>query len=353
MVVGGREVETMRAGTREIWESDQGAIAVVVVVLMVVMLAFAAIAVDAGAMYAQRRQAQTAADAAALAGVQNLPMAPDLALAAASAYAETNMPQADDTAFTIKSTYVANDTLVASVRQSAMGLYFARFMGIETAPVSAASVAMVGSPTTYRSGLMPFGIVASLTVEPPYGYETGTWIDLVADTGDQSQGDWHYVDLTPYTDGANNTKSVIGGGGTTDPVSIGTLLSTQPGSPGNPNLKALNDYFTCSPHDEGALTYDSEKGVYEPEHAADGTFCPRLLTCPVIVLSGGDPYDWESAAGASVKVEIVGFVNMLVSNDPNFKDGALVAKFVQVVPLDAMNPGGYVDYAGVVWWLEQ
>lgn len=343
----------MRAGTREVWESDQGAIAVMVAVLMVVMLGFAAIAVDAGAMYTARRQAQTAADAAALAGAQNLPMAPDLALAAAQAYAETNMPQADDTAFTVKSTNVANDTLVASVRQSAMGLYFARFMGIETAPVSAASVAMVGSPTTYGSGLMPFGIVASLTVDPPYGYETDTWMDLVVDTGDQSQGNWHYVDLTPYTDDANSTKAVIGAGGTTDPVSLGTLLSTQPGAPNNPNFKALNDYFTCAPHDVEDLTYDAKKGVYEPEHAASGTFCPRLVTCPIIVLAQGDPYDWESAAGASVKVKIVGFVNMFINNDPNFKDGALVAKFVQVVPEDALDPGEYVDYAGVVWWLEQ
>lgn len=347
------EVGDMRAGRKTGWESDEGAIAVVVAVVMVVLLAFAAIAVDAGAMYSQRRQMQTAADAAALAGVQNLPTDPDLALASADDYAVANLPDADDRTFTVESTFVTNDTIVANVRQSAMELSFARFMGVDHAPVSARSVAMVGSPSTYGSGLMPFGIVASLTVEPPYGYEADTWMELVVDTGDQSQGNWHYVDLTPFTDDANSTKEVIANGGTTDPVSIGDFLNTQPGAPNNPNFKALNDYFTCSPHDVSALVYDEERGVYDPEHASDGSHCPRLVTCPIIVLAEGDPYDWESAAGASVQVQVVGFVNMFINNDPNFKDGALVAKFVQVVPVDTLDPGAYTEYAGVVYWLEQ
>lgn len=345
-------VGQMRSGIDHRSSSEDGAIAVVVAVIIVALMAFAAVAVDAGAMYSQRRQMQTAADAAALAGVQNLPHDPTLAVSAADAYALENYPDADDRSFTVQSTYVANDTIVAEVRQSAMGLFFARFMGEESTAVSARAVAVAGSPNTYGSGLMPFGIVASQTVEPPYGYAANEWIELVVPTGAQSQGNWHYVDLTPFTDGEHNTSGVIGNGGTTDPVSIGTLLDTQAGAPNNPNFAALNGLFACSPHDESLLVYDADRGLFEAKHA-DGSICRRLVTCPIIVLASGAPFDWDTAAGSSVQVRVVGFVNMMISNDPDFHDGMLLAKFIQVVPEDALDPGGYTEYAGVIWWLDQ
>lgn len=46
---------------------DEGAVAVVVALLMVVMMLFAAVVIDVGAVYAERRQLQNGADAAALA----------------------------------------------------------------------------------------------------------------------------------------------------------------------------------------------------------------------------------------------------------------------------------------------
>lgn len=334
---------------------DEGASAVVVAVLIVVLLAFAALVVDAGALYAHRRQVQTAADAAALAGVQALPGDPAQATALAADYAARNAADATDVAFTVSSTWGTNDTLTAELLDPDMGLFFARFMGYDDAPVAASATAMVGSPRTYGSGLMPFGIVAVGTTAAPYGYTPGVDIPLVVDTGDQSQGNWHYVDLTPFTDGASNTKQVIAAGGTTDPVSIGDLLSTQPGSPDNPNFKELVKYFkiTCAPHGVSALTYDAVRGVYEPTHAVDGSPCNRLITCPVIVISEGDPYDWDSTAGKSVKVQVVGFLNMFISNDPHHKDGALMATFVQTVPVSTLTPGGYIPYGGIVTWLQR
>jgi len=331
---------------------DQGAIAVLVAVMIVALLAFAALAVDAGALYSQRRQMQTAADAAALAGVQELPASPAEAMSVADVYALTNLAEADDRTFNIEQTFVPNDTIVAEVRETAMGLFFARFMGYNDAPVAASATAIVGSPRTYGSGLMPFGIIANGTTAAPYGYDTGQSIELVVDNGKQDQGNWHFVDLTPYTDGENNTKGVISNGGTTDPVSIGDIIYTQTGSPTNPNFGALNNYFDCAPHGLEELVYDEERGVYEPFHASDGSPCNRLITCPILVIAQGDPYDWDSVNGTTA-TRIVGFVNMFVENDTDFKDGALVATFVQVVPVDTLDPGGYIEYGGVVTWLER
>jgi hypothetical protein len=330
--------------------SDQGAITILVAVLIVAMLGLAAIVVDAGAIYSQRRQLQTAADAAALAGVQALPGSTTEAQTVAEQYAVENSPDAEQLDFEFPDDY----TIVATVTDSDFGLFFARFMGMDSTLVAKRAVAKVGSPTTYGSGLMPFGIIANGTTEAPYGYDPGGIIPLVVDNGAQSQGNWHYVDLTDYTDGANSTKEVIANGGTTDPVSIGEIINTQTGSPNNPNYKALEDYFeeTCSPHDLDELVYDEETGIWEPTHKSDGSHCNRLITCPVITIVNGDPYDWDSVTGNEA-VRVEGFLNMFISNDPNFKDGELLAEFVQVVPVEAYGPGGYVDYAGIIRWLDE
>jgi len=350
---------TMRdaAGSRTMtWRDDEGAMAYLVAVMIVVLLAFAAVVVDAGALYSHRRQIQTAADAAALAGVQELPHATAAAVAYAGNYAALNVPAASDAEFTLSSTFVANDTITADLEDPSMGLFFARFMGFDTAPVNAQASAVIGSPSTYGSGLMPFGICATGTVVAPYGYEPGQIIELVLDNGDEDQvaGNWHYVDLTAQTDGENNTKGVIGNGGTTDPVSIGDLIDTQTGSPTNPNFASLIGYFneTCGPHDLGALVYDANRDVYDPTHASDGSHCNRLITCPVIIITQGDPYDWDSVNGKT-ETRVVGFLNMFVHNDPDWKEGILLAEFAQVVPVDTFNPGGYVEYGGVVYWLSE
>lgn len=336
------------------FRSDEGATAYLVAVMIVVLLAFAAIVVDAGALFAHRRQVQTAADAAALAGVQALPHNTAAATAFADDYAEINAPQATARTFTIGTTYVANDTITAELENPSMGLFFARFMGFETASVNALATAVIGSPSTYGSGLMPFGICANGTTSAPYGYAPGGMIELVCDTGSQVAGNWHYVDLTPWTDGASQTKGVISNGGTTDPISIGDYIDTQTGSPTNPNFNALIDYFeeSCGPHGLDDLVYDEESGIYEPIHVSDGSHCNRMITCPVIIIAQGDPYSWDSVNGTTT-TQVVGFLNMFVSNDPDWKDGVLEAEFVQVVPEDTFNPGGYVEYGGVVYWLAE
>lgn len=65
--------------------SDDGAVAVIVAILIVVFLGLAALAVDLGYFYNVRRGIQSAADAGALAGAQELGMSGDAAIADAMA----------------------------------------------------------------------------------------------------------------------------------------------------------------------------------------------------------------------------------------------------------------------------
>ena len=106
------------------FRGDEGAVAAIMVVSIVALLGFAAIVVDAGVLYTERRHLQTAADAAALAGVQELPGSPAAAVAQAQNYAAINGAIADDLKFTVMSKYSANDSIKAEVVDTARGLYF-------------------------------------------------------------------------------------------------------------------------------------------------------------------------------------------------------------------------------------
>lgn len=339
---------------RQLRARDEGAVAVIVAVSITALLALAALTVDAGAYYSERRQMQTAADAAALAGVQDLPSDPGTAVSEAQNYASVNSPEADSNDFEIGATYVSNDTITAQLSNPDMGLFFARILGIDTAHVQARAKAIVGSPTAYGSGVMPYGILAR-GMSPPYGLENGEDTILHTDPHGSSKGNFRTVDLSAYADasGGGQVGKIVEAGGSNKPISIGTVINTQTGDAWNPQYTAFNDYFTCN-HSLADLqgSYDPDKGVYTLTDSG-GHPCRRFITCPVIVIgsSGSPSYDWESAAG-NTSVTVIGFANYFIESvtkkEPEFR-----GRFVQVVDPDALDGGGYVDWAGVRYWLEE
>ncbi|HEU4399914.1 MAG TPA: pilus assembly protein TadG-related protein [Actinomycetota bacterium] len=78
-----------RAGGRA---GERGSVAVLVALALTVLLGLAALAVDVGLSWAVRAEAQTAADAAALAGASGLPAGPAGAVAAVRQYLDANVP---------------------------------------------------------------------------------------------------------------------------------------------------------------------------------------------------------------------------------------------------------------------
>jgi Flp pilus assembly protein TadG len=76
-------------GVARIHDED-GQVIVFVVVILVVLLGFGALVIDGGRWFQTQRHLQTAADAAALAGVQNLPSDTSGASSIASTYAQNN-----------------------------------------------------------------------------------------------------------------------------------------------------------------------------------------------------------------------------------------------------------------------
>jgi Putative Flp pilus-assembly TadE/G-like len=70
--------------------SESGQVLIFVILILIVLIGMAAVVIDVGSMYRAQRHAQTAADAAALAGAQELPLDPPLAESVARDYGKEN-----------------------------------------------------------------------------------------------------------------------------------------------------------------------------------------------------------------------------------------------------------------------
>jgi len=125
---------------------------------MVVILGFAAIAIDVGLFLQERRDLQKSADAAALAGAQELPASPGDAQQKAEEWAAKNGIDAGEIdSVDITSTYAANDTITVEVKRD-VPFVFARVLGFTSDTMSAEGTARVGSPAA-MGGLAPFAVL--------------------------------------------------------------------------------------------------------------------------------------------------------------------------------------------------
>jgi Flp pilus assembly protein TadG len=125
---------------------------------MVVIMAFAAMAIDVGMFMQERRELQKAADAAALAGAQELPHSPGEALVRAEEWAESNgIGGGEIESIDITSTYATDDTITVSVERE-VSFVFARVLGFSSDTMGADGSARVGSPAAV-AGLAPFGVL--------------------------------------------------------------------------------------------------------------------------------------------------------------------------------------------------
>ena len=336
---------------------EDGAIAVTVAILLFfAFLGLAALTTDIGMVAQERRQLQTAADAGAMAAVRRLPGDIDGADTNAEILARDNAAHFVSVATTY-SAFGAHGPLKVQVTVNGMApLGFARIWGRTQQPARATAAATVGSPTAYGRGVMPFGIMARGSTAPPYGLADGEDTVLHTDPQDNSQGNYHTVELdktTPYSD-ANNIQGVVSGGGTTSIMSIGDVLRTEPGNAANPEYNALEHYFTCShTHADLDASFDSEIGVYTLRDS-DGGLCRRMITCPVIAVGdslASPGYDWDSLNGRSGPVVVVGFANYFVESVP--ERGTLVGQFVQVIDPDSLGSGQIIDWAGLTYALTQ
>ena len=127
--------------------SEAGQAAVLSVVFMAALLGAVALVLDVGSWYRAQRATQSAADAAVLAGAQELPESTGTASALATQYLTANGGGAGVVTFGTRR--LANDTIRVGVTRQAPGV-FAKIFGIDSVDVHAHAAARSGTVDSAR-----------------------------------------------------------------------------------------------------------------------------------------------------------------------------------------------------------
>ena len=170
--------------------NQSGAVAIIVAITITMLIGFTAMAVDVGYMYEVRRQLQSAADAAALAGAQEM-MKPDTddsqILTKAEEYAKKNDFPIDlgtsqelwmhTAAPTTEIHRDPNPAYVKVTVEKKVDLFFARIFGMSDTNIAAQAKAQVVY-ITGAEGLVPWGLIIITPTRATAQIEGGPEFDL-------------------------------------------------------------------------------------------------------------------------------------------------------------------------------
>ena len=200
---------------------DRGSAIAFFVVFFIVFLGVMALVIDWGSWFTEQRHLQAAADAATLAGAQDLPNTA-VASTSATTYAANNISGVNTWAPTFPNTYTID---VALTKKSAS--HFAKFLGITSMNVHAHAQAQVGTPTSLAKAL-PVGVRQSVVCTTT---STGCFNVAKTLTFDDStttsfgSSTWGLMDLS-----GSNTSSSACSGKASASEQAGWITSGYPGT---------------------------------------------------------------------------------------------------------------------------
>lgn len=135
--------------------SQKGAVIPLIAVAMVALIGMTALVVDIGFIYLNQMQLANAADAAALAGAQELPAKPGQAVNAVLSYGKLNGKSGDQITPVLAD---SNTELTVTVSRN-VPLFFGRIFGLLSSNVQASATARVTTFSGGNIGIVPLGIV--------------------------------------------------------------------------------------------------------------------------------------------------------------------------------------------------
>lgn len=295
---------------------ESGQALVVTTLFTVVLLGGTALTLDVGSWYREHRQAQTTADAAALAGAQSLPGNTTGATTDAQTFADKNgggIVATDGIAF--RSDFEPNDTLTVKVIRTAPG-FFSKLFGIDSTQVHAAASARSAVPIDVR-GAAPIvvdkahqyltGRDSSGKVCPCFGPLEPTSIPL---TKNGTPGAFDLVDLSSWdpTNGSGNCPK-SGGGGNQGSSTLGDWI-----------LNGYSGYLQLG-------CYDSDPGAkFNSSNISDAMTARKgsVLLFPV--------YDALTGNGSGAQYRIIGWAAFHVSDfSGQGNSGEIDGYFTQVI----------------------
>jgi len=231
-----------------LWKEESGQAIVMFAIGFVVLLGFTALAVDVGSVASEKSNLQNAADAAALAGAQELPTNPEQAKLVASQYALANGKVGDQ----VVSTEISGDDLIITVTiEREVDGYFSQVLGINSNDVAAKASAKVtpnvtpvdmittttedsGDPVKSVSGVVPLGVERKslpFTLGVQYTLKTAGGTGLYSG----NFGGLQLGSAKGASDFADNLRDGYDG-----PLSIGDKIFTETGNMASANIEILN-----------------------------------------------------------------------------------------------------------------
>lgn len=274
----------------------KGSVTIVMAVAIVVLCAVAAYVVDIGLVYAERIRLSNAMDAAALAGVVELPGSSTDAVTVAKEYLVKNGVNPDSATITVNS----ENSMITVTGNKQVNHLFAPVIGIDTSTVDATAKAKIGPIKTTTGNLRPFGVEM-------FDFTYGDKVTLKQGAGDSYSGNYNVIALGGTGASTFEENALYGYDGD---VSIGDYIDTEPG-----NMSGVTN--TISNY------INSETSTFE-NFEADSI---RLWTIPlvttmevngrkVVLVEGFAQFYVESTQKKSGSLEITGkFVRFVSSGE--------------------------------------
>jgi len=203
---------------------NRGQALVVFVLALAAILGFVAMTIDLGLVFEDRRHLQNTADAAALAGVAELPLQPLAARQKAQDWAANNgLPASQIKKIEIRTTEVPNDTLYVELEKQ-FSWIFGGALGLSTNPVSAGAAAQIRS-LRGTSNLMPWAIMMgdSACLDSANNPISGANCSVKLGSGASAIGGWYgALDLDGSGGGSSEYEAnIIDGTAATKYCSVG------------------------------------------------------------------------------------------------------------------------------------
>jgi Flp pilus assembly protein TadG len=206
-----RRPDRFRRSAAARFREDSGQVIALAVVSFTALLGIAGLVIDVGAWYHQQRVEQATADAAALAGAQDLPDNPDAAVQLAVKYASANGGGLSASDVAISSDRAPNDTITVNLNQPA-DAYFTRLFGVHTVAIHVDAAARSDGVSSAQ-WVAPIAVSSQhpmLQCSPPpcTGATQINLLDLHQPGGSSAAGTFGLLDLRLGGDGSAGQTTV-------------------------------------------------------------------------------------------------------------------------------------------------
>ena len=284
---------------REFWGNEKGTVLVLLAMAMSVLAGFTALVTDVGYQYLNEAKLANAIDSAVLAGVQELPADPRLAVEQAANYAGLNGVLAGEYSFQVD----ASNRSISGTATRQLNLFFARALGLATTQVSVSSKARI-APISSTGGIAPFGVIKE-------AFTFGQEVNLRQGAQDLSVPGW-FGALRIGGNGAHVYRDNIKYG-YPENVSINDVIAIESGNMSGPTRAGI-EYRLNECHHVPRCSINSYV------HG-----CPSIIIVPMVNIE-------DSQEGKASSVRVVGFGAFLLKEYMgNGQESDVVGNFINYV----------------------